>query len=51
MPQHRTVTPGYVVVYPNREKAASKLMKAVVTLILLVSVGLLLIVRRGGWRG
>jgi lysylphosphatidylglycerol synthetase-like protein (DUF2156 family) len=49
MPQHRTVTPGYVVVYPNREKAASKLMKAVVTLILLVSVGLLLIVTIGGW--
>ena len=49
MAQHRTVTPGYVVVFPNREKAASKLMKAVVALILLVSVGLLLIVTIGGW--
>jgi hypothetical protein len=49
MAQHRTVTPGYTVIYPNREKAMSKLMKAFVTLILLVSVGLLLIVTIGGW--
>jgi hypothetical protein len=49
MAQHRTVTPGYTVVFPNREKASSKMMKALVTLILLVSVGLLLIVTIGGW--
>ena len=49
MAQHRTVTPGYAVVFPNREKAASKTMKAVVALILLVSVALLLIVTIGGW--
>jgi lysylphosphatidylglycerol synthetase-like protein (DUF2156 family) len=49
MADHRTITPGYAVVFPNREKAASKLMKAVVALILLVSVGLLLIVTIGGW--
>ena len=49
MADHRTVTPGYAVVFPNREKAASKLMKAIVALILLVSVGLLLIVTIGGW--
>ena len=49
MAQHRTVSPGYTVVFPNREKASSKLMKALVTLILLVSVGLLLIVTIGGW--
>lgn len=49
MVQHRTLTPGYAVVYPNREKASSKLMKAIVALILLVSVGLLLIVTIGGW--
>jgi lysylphosphatidylglycerol synthetase-like protein (DUF2156 family) len=49
MAQHRTVTPGYAVVFPNREKVASKVMKAVVALILLVSVGLLLIVTIGGW--
>ncbi len=45
----RSVTPGYAVVFPNREKAASKLMKLIVALILVVSVGLLLIVTIGGW--
>jgi hypothetical protein len=49
MALQRTISPGYAVVFPNREKAASKLMKAVVALILLVSVGLLLIVTIGGW--
>jgi hypothetical protein len=49
MAQHRTLTPGYAVVYPNREKASSKLMKLIVTLILLASVGLILIVTIGGW--
>ncbi len=49
MANHRTVTPGYAVVFPNREKAASKAMKAVVAAILLVSAGLLLIVTIGGW--
>jgi hypothetical protein len=49
MANHRSVTPGYAVVFPNREKAASKLMKAVLAVILLVSVGLLLIVTIGGW--
>ena len=49
MAQHRTLTPGYAVIFPNREKAASKAMKALVTLILLVSVVLILIVTIGGW--
>jgi hypothetical protein len=49
MPQQRTLTPGYAVVFPNREKAGSKAMKALVALILLVSVGLILIVTIGGW--
>jgi lysylphosphatidylglycerol synthetase-like protein (DUF2156 family) len=49
MAQRRTLTPGYVVVYPNREKAASKLMKLVVALILLASVGLMLVITIGGW--
>src|SRR5581483_7620271 len=49
MADHRTVTPGYAVVFPNREKATSKLMKAVVALILLATVALLLIVTIGGW--
>jgi hypothetical protein len=45
----KIVTPGYTVIYPNREKAASKTTKAIVVLILLVSVGLMLIVTVGGW--
>jgi uncharacterized membrane protein SirB2 len=45
----KTLTPGYVVVYPNRDKAANKLTKAVVSLILLISAGLLLILTVGGW--
>ena len=49
MATHRMLTPGYAVVYPNREKASSKLMKSIVGLILLVSVGMLLIVTIGGW--
>ena len=49
MAQHRMLTPGYAVVYPNREKASSKLMKSIVGLILLVSAGMLLIVTIGGW--
>jgi hypothetical protein len=46
---HRTLTPGYAVVYPNREKASSKTVKAIIVLIMLVSVGLMLIVTFGGW--
>ena len=49
MAYHRTVTPGYVVVFPNRDKPASQAMKARVAAILLVSVGLLMIVTIGGW--
>lgn len=49
MAHRKTLTPGYVVVYPNREKAASKMMKAAVALILLASVGLMLIITIGGW--
>lgn len=45
----RTLTPGYAVVYPNREKAASKTAKAIVVLIMLVSVALMLILIVGGW--
>ena len=49
MAQHRTLTPGYAVVYPNREKASSKTTKAIVVLIMLASVVLMLIVTIGGW--
>lgn len=45
----RTLTPGYAVVYPNRERAASKTTKAIVVLIMLVSVALMLILIVGGW--
>jgi lysylphosphatidylglycerol synthetase-like protein (DUF2156 family) len=45
----RTLTPGYVVIYPNREKPASVTTKAVVIALLLVSVLLMLIVTIGGW--
>jgi hypothetical protein len=49
MPQGRSITPGYTVIYPNREKAGAKLTKAVVCLIMLVSVALMLIITFGGW--
>jgi lysylphosphatidylglycerol synthetase-like protein (DUF2156 family) len=49
MPQRRTLTPGYAVVYPNREKAASHATKAIIVVIMLVSVALMLIVTIGGW--
>jgi signal transduction histidine kinase len=45
----KSVTPGYVVVYPNRDKASSKLTKLLVVLLLLVSVGLMLLITLGGW--
>jgi hypothetical protein len=38
-----------VIEHPNREKASSKTTKAVVLLLLLVSIGLMLIVTIGGW--
>jgi len=41
--------PGIVLERPNREKASSKATKAIVVLLLLVSVGLMLIVCIGGW--
>src|SRR5205807_2903744 len=49
MPQGRTLTPGYTVIYPNREKSASVATKAIVVLIMLVSVALMLILTFGGW--
>lgn len=39
----------YVIEHPNRDKAASKATRAVVILLLLVSVGLFLVVTIGGW--
>jgi signal transduction histidine kinase len=49
VPPVRNLQPGYTIVYPNREKAASKATKAIVVLILLISVVLMLIVTIGGW--
>ena len=49
MPQGKSITPGYTVIYPNRDKPTSKTTKAIVVLIMLISVGLMLIVTVGGW--
>jgi hypothetical protein len=49
MPQGRTLTPGHVVVYPNRDKAASKLVKLIVVILLLASAALMLAITIGGW--
>jgi hypothetical protein len=49
MPPVRNLSPGHVVIYPNRDKATSQLTKAVVVGILLASVALMLIVTIGGW--
>jgi hypothetical protein len=49
MAQQRKITPGYVVVFPNRDKPASHAVKAVVVALLLISVALMLGVTLGGW--
>jgi hypothetical protein len=49
VPPVRNLQPGYEVTYPNRDKAASRATKAIVILLLLVSVVLMLIVTIGGW--
>ena len=49
MPQGKSITPGYTVIYPNRDKPTSKTTKAVVVLLMLISVALMLIVTIGGW--
>jgi hypothetical protein len=41
--------PGYELWRPNREKAESKSMKAIIAFVLLVSAGLLLVITIGGW--
>ena len=43
------VRPGDEVWRPNREKASSKSMKAIVALVLLVSAALVIIITLGGW--
>jgi len=49
MPAVRHLPPGYVVHYPNRDKAASRVTKLMVVAILLASVVLMLVVTVGGW--
>jgi hypothetical protein len=45
----QNLRPGYTISYPNRDKPASKATKAIVVLLLLVSVVLMAIVTVGGW--
>jgi hypothetical protein len=45
----RNLRPGYTVIRPNREKAVCKATKAIVVLLLLISVGLMLGITIGGW--
>ena len=49
MPPVRNLPPGYTVIHPNRDKAVCKATKAIVVVILLISVALMLIVTIGGW--
>ena len=44
-----TARPGYELWRPNREKAESKTMKAIIAFVLLVSAGLLIVITVGGW--
>ena len=43
------LTPGHVVVYPNRDKATSKLVKLIVVILLLASAALMFAITIGGW--
>lgn len=45
----RSVKPGYVVTYPNRERRASQVARAVVALVLALSALLMLFVTVEGW--
>jgi len=49
MPAVRHLPPGYVIHYPNRDRAGSRATKAAVVVILVASVVLMLIVTVGGW--
>ena len=44
-----SVRPGYELWRPNREKPQSRTMKAIISLVLLISAGLLLVITIGGW--
>jgi hypothetical protein len=40
---------GVIIEHPNRDKASSKLTRAIVVLLLLVSAGLVMLISVGGW--
>ena len=45
----RTVKPGYVLTYPNRDKRASRITRVAVATMLALSALLMLVVTVGGW--
>jgi hypothetical protein len=47
--EQATARQGYELWRPNREKAESKTMKALIAFVLLVSAGLLIVITIGGW--
>ena len=49
MAQVRNVSPGYVVIHPNRDKAICKMTKLIVVGLLIASVVLMVILTVGGW--
>jgi lysylphosphatidylglycerol synthetase-like protein (DUF2156 family) len=49
MAQTRTLTPGYTVIHPNRDKTDCKVVKVIVVGLLIASVALMLLVSVGGW--
>ena len=49
MPPKYQPPEGYYIDHPNRAKASSKATKAIVVLLLLVTVGLMAIITIGGW--
>jgi len=49
MRETRHIPLGYAVIRPNRDRAVCKVTKAIVVLLLLVSVALMLTVTVGGW--
>ncbi|MGH2914018.1 MAG: hypothetical protein ACRDMX_03430 [Solirubrobacteraceae bacterium] len=49
MAQMRNITPGYVVIHPNRERSICRLTKLAVVAVLLGSVALMMVLTVGGW--
>jgi lysylphosphatidylglycerol synthetase-like protein (DUF2156 family) len=47
--ERRNLRPGYTVIYPNRDKAASKTTKSIVVILLVASGILMLLVTFAGW--